>query len=116
MGKILVVLQACIVSLMLAPLSAIPGAARAEEPAYALTIRDGKFEPSTLAVKAGVKFKLIVSNKGAKPAEFESAELNREKVVPAGSSVPVYIGPLSPGAYPFFDDFDQKNRGQIVAK
>lgn len=90
--------------------------ARAEETTYALMIHDGRFEPSTLAVKAGVKFKLIVSNKGIKPAEFESAELNREKVVPAGGSVPVYIGPLSPGSYPFFDDFDQKNRGQIVAK
>jgi len=70
----------------------------------------------SVAVKAGVKFKLVVSNKGMKPAEFESSELNREKVVPAGGSVPVYIGPLSPGSYPFFDDFDQKNRAQIVAK
>jgi hypothetical protein len=26
------------------------------------------------------------------------------------------VGPLAPGTYPFFDDFDDKNRGQIVAK
>lgn len=109
------VLQAGIVSAMLALLSGVQGA-KADEPTYSLTVHDGKFEPATLAVKAGVKFKLIVSNKGAKAAEFESAELNREKIVPAGASVPVYIGPLSPGSYPFFDDFDQKNRGKIVAK
>ena len=87
-----------------------------EETAYSLTISNGRFEPATLAVKAGVKFKLMVSNKSAKAAEFESAELNREKIVPAGGSVTIYIGPLEPGAYPFFDDFDQKNRGKIVAK
>jgi hypothetical protein len=101
---------------LLAPLSAVTSPALAQEATYALTVQNGKFEPSTLAVKAGVKFKLIVSNKGTKPAEFESSGLNREKIVPAGASVPVYIGPLAPGAYPFFDDFDQKNRGQIVAK
>ena len=116
MRKIYTVLKPGIASVMLILLSAGFSGARAEEPTYALTIHDGKFEPSALAVKAGVKFKLVVSNKGSKPAEFESAELNREKVVPAGGSVPVYIGPLSPGSYPFFDDFDQKNRGQIVAR
>lgn len=88
----------------------------AQEASYSLTIRDGKFEPSTLQVKAGVKFKLTINNATAKSAEFESAELNREKVIPAGSNGSVYIGPLEPGSYPFFDDFNQSNRGRIVAK
>ena len=116
MHKLHTVFWASIASAMLLLLCGGLSGAHAEETTYALTIENGKFEPSTLAVKAGVKFKVIVSNKGAKPAEFESSELNREKVVPAGASVPIYIGPLSPGSYPFFDDFDQKNRGQIVAK
>ncbi len=91
-------------------------AALAEGENYSLTIRNGHFEPSTLQIKAGVKVKLSVSNTGAKPAEFESSELNREKVIAPHSSVVIYIGPLAPGAYRFIDDFDQKNRGQIVAK
>lgn len=90
--------------------------ARAQEVNHTLTIRDGKFEPSTLQVKAGVKFKLTITNTSAKSAEFESSELNREKVVPAGGSGSIYIGPLEPGTYPFFDDFNQSNRGRIVAK
>jgi plastocyanin len=90
--------------------------ASAQEASYAITIRDGRFDPSTLNVKAGVKFKLTVTNATAKSAEFESAELNREKVIPAGTSGSLYIGPLEPGTYPFFDDFNQSNRGQIVAK
>ena len=115
MHKLRYVLQAGLAPAMLAAFMAPASPALAQE-TYSLTVQNGKFEPSTLAVKAGVKFKLVVSNKGTKPAEFESSELNREKVVPAGASVPLYIGPLAPGAYPFFDDFDQKNRGQIVAK
>lgn len=88
----------------------------AQEVTHSLTIKDGKFEPSTLNVKAGVKFKLVINNATNKSAEFESAELNREKVIPAGGSGSVYIGPLQPGTYSFFDDFNQKNRGVIVAK
>ena len=116
MRKTWLVILAWIVPAALAPLPGIASAALAQEASYSLTVQNGRFEPSTLAVKAGVKFKLTVSNRVAKPAEFESAELNREKIVPAGTIVPIYIGPLAPGAYPFFDDFDHKNRGQIVAK
>ena len=81
-----------------------------------LTIRNHHFEPKTIAVKAGVKVALSVTNTGTEPAEFESPELNREKVIPPGATVTIYIGPLEPGSYPFFDDFDQANTGQIVAK
>ena len=90
--------------------------ARAQEATYSLAIQNGKFEPATLTVKAGVKIKLVVSNKGTEVAEFESEELHREKVVRPGASVEIYAGPLAPGTYPFFDDYDEKNRGQIVAK
>ena len=85
MYKMRHVLQAGLVT---AALAALTCPALAQETAYSLTVQNGKFEPSTLAVKAGVKFKLVVSNKGTKPAEFESPELNREKIVPAGASVP----------------------------
>ena len=88
----------------------------AQEVNYSMTVRDGKFEPSTLNVKAGTKFKLTISNATAKAAEFESSELNREKIIPPNSSASVYIGPLEPGTYPFFDDFNQATRGQIIAK
>jgi hypothetical protein len=116
MMGIVTVLRFCAAAVALLFVAASSGGALAQEPSYSLTIEGGKFQPATLTVKAGVKFKLSVTNKGTKPAEFESAELNREKVVPAGGSITVYIGPLSPGTYTFFDDFDQKNRGQIVAK
>ena len=81
-----------------------------------ITIRNHHFEPSTITVKAGVKVHLSVTNAGTEPAEFESSELNREKVIPPGATVSIYVGPLAPGTYPFYDDFDQANTGKIVAK
>jgi plastocyanin len=89
---------------------------QAQETAYAITIHDDRFEPSTLNVKAGVKFQLHVKNARKVAAEFESAELNREKVVPPGQSTVIYVGPLAPGSYPFLDDFHQSTRGRLVAK
>jgi hypothetical protein len=50
------------------------------------------------------------------PAEFESFELRREKVVVAGQEITLYIGPLKPGSYEFFDDFNPSARGHVVAR
>jgi plastocyanin len=83
---------------------------------YTLTIDGQKFEPATLEVKAGEKFKLVLKNTGTTPAEFESEQLSREKVVPPGASVTINLGPLKPGTYAFEDEFHPVAKGQIVAK
>jgi hypothetical protein len=110
LARLAVVIGACAL-----PIAAgTPG--RAQDTSYSLTIHDSSFEPSTLNVKAGVKFKLVVKNARKVATEFESAELNREKVVPPGQTVVIYVGPLAPGTYPFFDDFHQSTHGQMIAK
>lgn len=49
--------------------------------------------------------------------EFESFQLNREKLVPPGKEVPLFPGPLDRGEYPFFGDFHQDTaKGMLVAK
>lgn len=88
----------------------------AQEVSQILTIRDHRFEPSTITVKSGVKVKLTITNAQKAAAEFESNELNREKVIPPGSTGVVYIGPLEAGTYKFFDDFHPATTGRIVAK
>ena len=55
--------------------------AHADDVQATLAIRDHKFEPAELTVPAGVKIKLSIENHDATPEEFESHELNREKVV-----------------------------------
>ena|SRR5438067_9070283 len=83
-----------------------------------LTIKDHKFQPERVEVPAGIKFKLTVKNSDTTAEEFESFELNREKVVPAGKEIPVFLGPLDRGKeYPFFGDFHRDTaKGVLVAK
>jgi hypothetical protein len=91
--------------------------ARAEEGTYTLTIKDHRFTPTEIEIPAGKKISLTVKNLDATPEEFESTELHREKVVTGGQEITVYIGPLQPGRYEFFGDFNpQTARGHIVAK
>jgi plastocyanin len=97
---------------------AVAGAAWAADPRpeVALTIDKDQFQPSEIKVKANTPFTLVVTNKNAKAAEFESKDLRVEKVVPAGKTVNVRIRALKPGSYAFFDDFNKATTGRIVAE
>ncbi|NDP47865.1 MAG: cupredoxin domain-containing protein [Sulfuriferula multivorans] len=83
----------------------------------ALVIKDHQFIPAELKVPAGKKVKLIVSNQDSTPEEFESHQLNREKVIAGNAKATIYVGPLSPGKYTFWGEFHDKTaRGVIVAE
>lgn len=103
-------------ALFLALLAA--GSAQAADPAeFTLTIKDHKFEPAELVVPAGQKVKIRVVNADPTPEEFESFELNREKVIPGNATAMIFVGPLKPGEYPFFGEFNPKTaQGKLVAK
>lgn len=95
----------------------LPMTGMAADADFTIVIKDHKFQPVELAVPAGKKIKLLVENQDPTPEEFESYPLNREKLVAGKSSTTVYIGPLEPGRYPFFGDFNQATaQGVIVAK
>ena len=80
-------------------------------------IKDHYFVPSEIRVPAGQKVKLIVENQDATPEEFESHELNREKIIAPKSKVSIFIGPLKAGKYPFFGEFNQATaRGIVIAE
>ena len=103
--------------LMYALLFLVPYAASAADPEFALTIKDHKFTPAELKVPAGKKIKLTIDNQDATPEEFESHELNREKVIPGKSKLSIFIGPLKPGKYPYIGEFNKKTaNGVIVAE
>jgi len=102
---------------ILAVLLAIPCPARSADGEYALVIRDHRFEPALLQIPAGRKVRLTIDNQDPTAEEFESHALNREKVVPGRSRVPLFVGPLAPGRYPFFGEFNQETaQGAIVAQ
>jgi hypothetical protein len=73
--------------------------------------------PAEITVPARKKLKLVIENQDATAEEFESYELNREKVVPPKGRVTIFVGPLEPGRYPFFGDFHKETaKGVLIAK
>ena len=63
------------------------------------------------------EYTLVVKNLDNGPEEFESYLLHREKLIPAGSQVTIFIGPLKAGTYDFFGEFHSDTaKGQIIAK
>lgn len=83
-------------------------------PVVEIEIRDHLFFPSEVRVPAGTKVKLVVRNLDPTPEEFESYELNREKVISGNSQAVIFIGPLAPGEYPFFGEFNPKTAQGVV--
>ena len=93
------------------------GVAWAEDATFTLTIRSHRFEPAELVVPAGQRIKLILVNADATPEEFESHSLKREKVIPGGATVVLYLNPLAPGTYEFVGEFHEDTaKGRLIAK
>lgn len=91
--------------------------ARAELPTYTLIIERHIFSPEVLRVPANTRFKLLVINRDSTAEEFESYELNREKVIAGQQQATLFIGPLPPGEYPFFGEFNPHTAvGKLIAE
>ncbi len=98
-------------------LSCVAISAQAQTPVFEIEIREHLFYPSELKIPAGQKVKLIIHNRDATPEEFESYELNREKVIIGNTQGIVFIGPLKPGEYPFFGEFNPKTaQGKVIVE
>ncbi len=95
----------------------VANSALADKPVFKLVIRDHLFYPSEFVVPAGKKIKLLIVNEDSTPEEFESYELNREKVILGGKKTMIFIGPLKAGEYPFFGEFNMATaQGKIIAE
>jgi uncharacterized cupredoxin-like copper-binding protein len=97
----------------------LPAAALAADDValFKVVARDGVFEPTTIEVPAGKRFRLEVSNDGKTAMEFESRELKQEKVIAPGKKAVLTINALKAGEYKFVDEFHEKTgQGKVVAK
>lgn len=91
--------------------------AQAADEVRTLVLRDHRFEPDTIEIPAGVKVRLVVKNQDTAPEEFDSAALNREKVIAGGSEGVVLIGPLDAGSYAFIGEYHADTaKGQVIVK
>lgn len=107
-------------SVVLAALALLLGAAMTkaeEEPVFTIEFKDGTVAPQRLEVPANRRFQLQLINSGETPAEFESGELRKEKVLAPKTTSILVFRTLDPGEYPFFDDFHpDAPKAVLVAK
>ena len=91
--------------------------AAAATPVIEIEIKDHLFHPTEIVIPANTKVKLVINNLDPTSEEFESYELNREKVINGSSKAVIFIGPLPPGEYPFFGEFYPKTaQGKVLVK
>jgi plastocyanin len=103
--------------LLAAPLASLGLISQALAQDFSLTIKDHRFEPVELQVPAGKAFTLNVTNGDATAEEFESDDLDVEKVIAGGQSAVVKIEPLDAGRYEFYGEYHEATaKGALVAK
>lgn len=90
--------------------------AESDEPlTITLRIKDHLFFPADLLVPAHTRFRLRIINEDSTAEEFESVSLNREKVIMGRSEGIIHLGPLAPGEYSFFGEFNPRTaRGRLI--
>jgi len=89
----------------------------AETPIVHIKIQNHLFIPAEISIPENTKVKLLIENKDDTDEEFESYELNREKVIIANRKGVIFIGPLAAGEYPFFGEFFPKTaQGKVIVK
>ena len=82
-----------------------------------LVIKDHQFQPAEISIPAKTKVKLVIKNQDSTPEEFESDSMHREKLIPAGAERTIVIGPLEPGSYEFYGEFNPKTaKGRVIVK
>ena len=82
----------------------------------ALTIKNHQFDPAETHAPAGKQIVFHVKNLNDIVSEFESSDLHFEKIVPAGTEAVVYVHPLKPGRYNYYDDFHHATQGYLVVQ
>jgi len=91
--------------------------ALADEGAIPLSLKDHKFTPVEIHVKANVANVLALTNADDTAEEFDSTSLKVEKVVASHSSGNVRLRPLAPGRYPFMGEYHADTaQGVVIAE
>jgi len=99
---------------MAALLAASPALA---DDGIALKLKNHKFTPAEIHVKANVPNMIVMSNEDPTAEEFDSTALKVEKVVPGNSSGDVRLRPLAPGRYPFMGEYHSDTaQGVVIAE
>ena len=86
----------------------------AQHPEFFLEIKDHLFYPAEIHIPEDKKVKLIIYNYDPTPEEFDSFDLNREKVIFPHQKSVIFIGPLPKGRYSFFGEYHPNSAKGVV--
>ena len=107
-------MKAFVIVPVLALLVAAPAFASAP---IAVTLKNHRFSPSVIKVKANQPNMIILSNEDDTADEFDSSSLKVEKVVPGHQKGNVRIRALAPGKYPFMGEYHAATaQGVVIAQ
>jgi hypothetical protein len=82
-----------------------------------LRLKDHKFTPAEIHVKANQPNVIRLTNDDDTADEFDSTSLKVEKVVAGHSTGDVRLRPLAPGRYPFMGEFHSATaQGVVIAE
>lgn len=93
----------------------LPFTSHAQRLEYTIELKNHLFYPAKMIIPANKKIKLIIYNHDDNIEEFDSFDLNREKVIFPHQPAIIFIGPLRAGEYDFFGEYHPHSaRGKIV--
>ena len=82
-----------------------------------VTLKNHKFSPSVIKVKANKPSMIILHNDDDTADEFDSSSLKIEKVVPGKDKGNIRVRALAPGKYPFMGEYHAATaQGVVVAE
>ena len=104
--------------LLLAALFALGStAALGADNTVTLTLKDHKFLPAEIHVKANTPTTVTLTNDDDQTEEFDSTSLKIEKVVTGHATGTMRWRPLAPGRYPFIGEFHEGTaHGVVIAE
>jgi Cupredoxin-like domain len=88
-----------------------------ESPGIPVTLKDHRFTPAEIHVKANEPALITLTNQDGAAEEFDSTALKVEKVVPGHETGNVRLRPLAAGRYPFMGEYHSDTaQGVVVAE
>jgi Ni/Co efflux regulator RcnB len=105
-----------VAALLLAAVLAAPMAHAQQGATVSVAVKNHRFQPKQITARANAPISIRVKNNDPSRMEFESSNPSVEKVIAGNSEAVVKIGPLAPGRYEFFDDFNQQDTLVLVVR
>ncbi len=100
-----------------AVLALVPAGAMAQDNTASVTLKNHRFTPAEIHVKANTPTTVTLTNDDDQTEEFDSTSLKIEKIVTGHSTGTMRLRPLRPGRYPFMGEFHSDTaQGVVVAE